>query len=171
MLQHVSCDACEFKAKVYFSHRAYMVPELEYGLPIRANLGWCFDCDNAIPIEHIPEMQQLESELQFEIENPRVIESDLQMGLTENNHLIWAKSRLNWRRTRKSPQRCLICGGSDIIDLGERLAVKRDDIIGLHPSCLKNGNLLHQGGGLVNYLAIEPYSPDGQRLETESDDG
>ncbi|MEL7338634.1 MAG: hypothetical protein AAFN70_20780, partial [Planctomycetota bacterium] len=136
-----------------------------------ASLGWCFGCENAVPIEHIPTLQQLESELQFEIDNPRVVESDLQMGLTENNHLAWANSRLNWRKTRTSPQHCLICGGTDILDLGERLAAKRGDIIASHPSCMADGNLVHQGGGLVNYLAIERYSPDGQRLEADSDDG
>ena len=116
-------------------------------------------------------MEQLESELQFGIENPRVTETDLEMGLTENNHLTWAKSRLKWRSTRDSPQRCLICGSTDIIDLGERLAVNRGDIIGSHPSCTKNGNLVQEGGGLVNYLAIEPYSPDGERLPTAPGDG
>lgn len=168
MLQSVRCDTCDYHRDVYFSHRVYERPNLEYGLPVRAKLGWCNECCNAVAVEFIPEIDQLTEELDHERRKASICEVDT--GLP-NNHQIWAESRLEWRKNRNSPSRCLECGTTDIIDFGDGLATKGGDKIAKHPNCNDRGNLVNYGGGFVNYSRVAIYNSEGIHQPDASTDG
>lgn len=168
MLQSIRCDSCDYHRNVFFSHRVYKLPNLEYGLPVRANLGWCNECRNAVAVESIPELDQLTEELNHERRNAR--NHEVETGLP-NNHLIWAESRLEWRQNRRSPSRCLECGTTNIIDFGDCLATKDGDTIAKHPNCKDFGNLVFNGGGFVNYLHFIVYNSEGIHQPDASSDG
>ncbi len=167
-MQSIHCSACEYKRDVYFSNRVYNFGNLEFGLPIRTNLGWCFACRNCVAVEFIPEVAQLVEELADEQQIACSREADF--GLP-NNHLLWAESRLHWRHERISAARCLECGSVNIRDFGGGIASSACDIVSEHPNCINSGNLLLAGGGFVNRVGWTVYDTEGVCHPDPSIDG
>ncbi len=158
MMQSIRCSGCEFKRDVYFLNRVYDVGRLDGGLPVLANLGWCFACHDCVAVEFVPDLTQLVEDLALERRQAVARQPDDE---SPNNHLVWAESRLHWRERRNSPARCLTCGSTDIHELMNRYQSRKGDILGEHPTCFDAGKLLLDGIGFVNYLSVTVYNAEG----------
>lgn len=158
MLQFICCSGCEYKREVYFSDRVYEVCNLTLGLPVLANLGWCFACRDCVAVEFVPDLAQLVDELAAERRKASGHAADNELP---NNHLVWAEARVHWRRGRNSPARCLKCASTNIRELMNCYESRKGDILGEHPNCCGGGKLLVDRIGFVNYIGWTIYDAEG----------
>lgn len=168
MMQSIRCTGCEYNRDVYFSNRVYDVGHLDFGLPVLANLGWCIACRDCVAVEFVPDLTQLVKELADQRRNAAGRQAD---DKSPNNHLVWAESRLHWRRGRNSPARCLKCGSTDIRELMNRYQTRNGDILDEHPDCPGGGKLSLNGVGFVNYAGGTVYDAEGVQQNKPSNVG
>lgn len=165
MMQSTRCSGCDYKRDVYFSDRVYDVGNLKFGLPVLANLGWCFTCRQCVAVEYIPDLTQLIEELADLRRNTECWQEE---NDSPNNRLVWAESRLQWRLRRKSPARCLECGSTDIRELSNYHKSLDGNTLGEHPNCLGGGKLLLDGTAFVNYLGLTVYVAEGLQKNVDA---
>lgn len=94
---------------------------LDYRLPdgsllhVRQQECWCPNCDCFLMAEEVPTLAELEAEL-VRLMNPdeelRQVVAFLEVPIEKR--IEDARRRIEWRRTRKAPPKCLHCGSSNI---------------------------------------------------------
>jgi hypothetical protein len=84
-------------------------------LTIRRQIGWCIECDCVAFIESVPTIEQLTVELETVSSKNSKNSNDILEPIVD------IKKRIEWRKTRKSPPRCLDCGSVDtsVLDFTE----------------------------------------------------
>jgi hypothetical protein len=104
--------------------------------------GWCWSCSGFVRVEVLRELSELEAELgeakAAESERPDLFVHPARDGLPEIRLSHNLMRRVEWRRTRASPARCLECGSIEIVPLhgksefihqltSEKVTVRRGD--------------------------------------------
>ncbi len=160
--EHISCLKCKYISYPSFKHMEYDF-RAENSFPVFAEIwpGWCNTCDRAVMIESVPVLASMEKELEILegqfgcVEKNQEVRNQLEEEYGDFDELLypdrpyelyprlneadnlWAK--IQWRKKRRAPSRCLECNNHDIILGSDSLTAP------LHPSC---------GGQLSLYIRI-----------------
>jgi hypothetical protein len=166
----VECDSCGQieTIRTTLIYR-YVLPDNQR-LPGGAIPTWCFDCDGIRDSEHLPTVERL-SELLAELEANGLDERELsdkasflQIEIDPqreyDNQLAWRRAALNWRLGRRSPPRCLVCGGTN------HAPVQWSDRGCEHPGC--NGMFTTQREYHSVQAIYWEVDAEGNRLPEES---
>ena len=117
----VTCDSCGLTESIRTTlvYR-YVLPDNKR-LPSDAIPTWCFNCDGIRDSEQLPTVERL-SEWLAELETNGLDERELKDKASflrmkvdpqqeYENEIARRRAALNWRSERRSPPRCLVCGG------------------------------------------------------------
>ena len=157
-MQIIECDGCGYRGQVHLSNAVYATLDLKYGLPVYAQIGWCFNCHQTVAVEEILDVGCLRRELAEAIESRGVVPSQTDDPQFE---VAWANARVRWRLGRMSPARCLLCGSINIRNLGGNLGRRFATEAAEHPGCSSGGTLRLAGCGYANYEGWNVYTPEG----------
>ena len=106
----------ELEAEVLFYSDCCYVLEQGTLLNVVTKAAWCGKCRWVVVAESVPEIDEIEKEYQ-ELNDPKgQFKGVFSVGRIEELRLQ-NRLRLDWRRIRKSPARCLDCEGVDIVHL------------------------------------------------------
>src|SRR6186713_1109976 len=115
-LYEASCDRCAYQRKLFDVLRSYKLQGDEYRLAIQQAFAWCPDCRHVVHTERLDNVPTLEAELDessslgkelyAELASP----SDGSWQKTKERHVNDLRRRIEWRRSRVAPPRCLECG-------------------------------------------------------------
>jgi predicted nucleic acid-binding Zn ribbon protein len=152
------CDRCGQEYVVRQIQRYY---ELEDGsLLVRRLPAWCHAEKTMVEAEAIDDVEALErivAMVEAEVEKSG---GDHQTEFDNATTLDESRRRLRWRRTRRSPPRCLECGSTNV----ESVPESSDQGELRHPSC---GGVLSLTAMDLEDLDSDPirYDAEGIRLE------
>ncbi len=124
---------------------------------------WCRECQAFSEGEHIqsvPELEQAVADYSDinSAENQRVLQLSFIRDKAEfiAKRLAERTARLQWRRGRTAPPKCLECGTMDIVDLGDGQEVASP----CSPGTLTIGGVAMCSTAFRNYF----YTPEGDRI-------
>lgn len=162
-MRSVVCDRCDYSRNVSMPPRSYLFGDImhcdvNYGLSIEQVLCWCKRCNEAVAGEHIPSLAELESNYEFELE-----QSPCQaFGVDETERRqLEAMTRIDWRRDRKSPPKCLECGSTAIHSLFDRFDYSSPKT-SPHPGC---EGQLRAYAAYITYGCLYFYSTEGDEID------
>ena len=101
-------------------YSAFLDYEMSDGtlLHVHQTEAWCPDCDCILMAEHVQSIEELQSELD------RLLNPDEEelffiqfIGTPIEDRIVEAERRIQWRRSRTSPAKCLQCGSTQIVAL------------------------------------------------------
>jgi hypothetical protein len=169
----VKCDRCDYKSE-YWSSWYYYHLVTGHQFPSPSQRIWCFDCNRLTKAELLPALvsvEQLEQQVEelkargndvaAVAERAAFLKTPLDPQQEFERELDCLLAKLNWRRTRQSPPRCLRCTGTNYFSPmceGKPFA---------HPQC--GGRLVFEYCGHAipsRYQAV-----DGEGLPIEGGDG
>jgi hypothetical protein len=138
------------------TNRHFYVLEDGSLLPIRVWPAWCERCEKFTPAERIGSAAEEDrelSEVEYFMERPGLIPPDRDLPIRQLPEL---RVRKSWRAQRVSPEKCLICGSTQVtlIDPGREV-----DIPG-RGRCVAS----FRGWADMSSPPDEYYSPEGDRL-------
>lgn len=94
---------------------------LDYRLPdgsllhVRQRECWCQVCDSFLFAEDVPPLEALETELaRLMIPDEELRQALAFLEVSIEERIEDTQQRIEWRRTRKSPPKCLHCGSTNI---------------------------------------------------------
>jgi hypothetical protein len=119
----VKCDLCGRTEKVRTSLIYHYVVTDNHIVSSCASPAWCFDCDGIRDSECLPSVERL-TELLSELEvngldeevlqdKARFLRIELDLELEYQREMKKRRIALAWRMNRRSPPRCLDCGGTN----------------------------------------------------------
>jgi hypothetical protein len=188
----IRCDSCpkNWATHMTWGLFSYSLPDGRYAF-IDRTIAWCDGCDDFVPAEHIPDVEELEEKLdkksrELESEQHRLrqpIEHRAFFGLIRKQ--IWpdakdvwvyerevarAQASLDWRKIRKSAPKCLLCG-SPIVqqkELWDRETRQWAEGI-THPGC--GGKIRIEDSGYQIALGTKHrvYDTDGDFIREEDE--
>ena len=142
-------------------------------LELRSRIAWCCNCFEFIDAEWIPSLEVIESEL-AELNDPTSFRAS-SFASTEQpfdkspfierlaelyaEAKVEAAKRIEWRKTRKSPPRCLICGDTEVRFPGENQMI---DIPG------RGAAMVQCMGMCSTEFSNWFYTPEGIRIERDT---
>lgn len=115
---------------------------------IERSAMWCHECNSYCPVERLPEMEELEEKLAVQQQKLELVRSekpkdrvvfwfirkpgkiDTDCIRIYENCVADASSRIDWKKLRQSPRKCLLCGSQDIADQGDAFKSPQT-----HPGC------------------------------------
>lgn len=105
---------------MYALYSAFLYYRLPNGqlLRVRQTECWCSMCNRFDTAEVVESMEELETELD-RLRNPDEEESRMLafIGTPIEERIAETELRINWRRNRTSPAKCLHCGSTDIMPI------------------------------------------------------
>ena len=138
------CDRCRYGDSFTSPLRSYELPDAAT-VAIETTFVWCDACRAIRWGEILPDLVQLEGDLaSARAEDPQVIErlklsAGRHITLDEllADHIDRLRRRVAWRRSRKSPPRCLECGSLEVTPLRRSHTRGGSDkwILQEHPGC------------------------------------
>jgi hypothetical protein len=153
--------------------RSYKLRDDDYGITIRQGFAWCGAYRQVVYAERLEELPALETELQQDALRGEEFYSGLALPPgrdwreERDRHLSELRCRIEWRRSRVSPPKCLECGSSSILlipvtdddddENGESPEIE-------HPDC--GGCLRVVAVGLARSRDWVFYTPEGDKIAT-----
>jgi hypothetical protein len=137
----VTCTDCAFqgKARQGPSGASYKLPD-DTTARVKACSAWCADCATVVDAERLPEISEIESELEALSEggDPRAEFLERVSRFSEppamrEYRLASLRSTLSWRRLRQAPARCLTCGSHALTYLQRQRGIDFPSL--RHPGC------------------------------------
>ena len=169
----IECTRCDFStssARIRGEH-IYILPIGEH-INARLTTGWCHKCRNVEPIEFLPRVNDVANELNiFKIRRAqlckrgilsRIIDSK-KTELANLDEMIQNTTRmLQFLQARKSPPRCMTCGGTsyELIVIPSPQPGATIDSGLIHPGC--GGRLLVSVAPVIFNVEYEPKYYDSQ---------
>jgi hypothetical protein len=153
-------DGCKEEGLHSGGNRYYVLSEKDF-LNVWESPGWCSNCKRTVPLETVPELDELERDVR-ELNEPQSEQyrKFLSDGIPAE-HLEFRRrmleQQLQWRKKRNSPSHCLVCGGSEVITFSfDRIS---------HPATGKICWLECVGVGCLMYSKYDYYDVDGNQLD------
>jgi hypothetical protein len=143
--------------RVFFS--AFFNYRLPRGdlLSVNQQPAWCSQCRTFAPAERIESVDRMEQRI-TELQNAdaRLLETLTFCGTTVANELADLTLRIEWRRRRINPPRCLHCGCSEIVPLPDH---------GPFPHPTTGETVIEAGRGFTDLPPdIQDFTPEGDPL-------
>ena len=171
-MYEAKCDRCKFTQRIADGGlRSYQLPG-DVRVTIRQQFAWCQSCHVVVHAERLPTIDQIKAELEAFEQLARDDRGSFAMpGRLAEDEINRERNQLQTLRQvvegRKSPERCLECGSTDLILIP--MADEDDDEIvpmspcgTVHPGC---GGFLSIGGiGFSRSRAWTFYTTEGERI-------
>lgn len=167
----VECDGCEYQHQVV--RRTSPTYELDDGteFPLVAAVGWCRECQHVVEVEVLPDKEYVEDYVaKLKASDPEVVESLVESGRQIEDEVEYQEEVLTWLRGRKSPARCLECGGHafDRFPVVGEEGEEEDSRAIPHPVPGCEGNLKIVGPGITRGGAgLQEFDSEGELIEYE----
>jgi hypothetical protein len=161
----IFCDQCDYTKRLSQGLRSYEFADGQR-LTIKSTFAWCSSCNDIVWAETMPGVSELQSQLEETTEDlAHITEGD--EGDWRLQYHKWIKDlnlRIEWRKGRVSPPKCLQCASTSILSANQLYDEPADnDYWRLeHPDC--GGTIDIRSGGLsLNRLWLI-YTPEGDRI-------
>lgn len=172
------CDRCSYSKRAAWPFSVYMLASTDSMsvsdrwssyLPIQTNTSWCYGCANITISERIRPLDVLGDQLR------RLHVNESRSSYPHPQSQYEARDtprRVEWRRRRISPPKCLECGDTKIElmvtdnfelildDEAEYIETKFDIT---HPGC--GGRFVNKGGAFLQFGGMCMYTPEGDSIE------
>jgi hypothetical protein len=136
---NVTCDVCGREERISDWGMIFYVVRDNQHFPCLHITSWCFDCDNFCSSERLPPVDvfvrmlaELEAngleEAKLKVQSS-AWDADLDPQVEFEKKLAQYRAALAWRIARKSPPRCLTCGGLN------HMPIEWIDETVAHPGC------------------------------------
>jgi hypothetical protein len=160
----VSCDRCDYSETLYDQPVAYEFADGSTE-PISTSPGWCGQCDQAVLVERLPEVANLEKDI-AEIEmGGEYLSSLTESGESVADQKDWLLRMRDWRARRETGPKCLVCGSVAIHPFPEADPDAETEWMAIsHPDC--GGSLQARCTGLALMRLRPPrYTPEGDLID------
>lgn len=168
------CDHCDYVAELVEGwdgvEGLYRLPN-SGSVPLLAQWIWCNRCSCICQAERLPKVEDIRRELRATVLNVsawgRGVWCCTRIVTPSNTQSRWRhrrvlKAMLAWRRGRKSPPRCLGCGGSDYQPVVDDFENTSTGTV-CHPAC--GGAIQLELGSIWTGICegYNAYDPEGNR--------
>lgn len=152
------CDRCDCRYSfVSWSDWYYDVAGTH--LHISTRPGWCFGCESLRSVEALPSIDDCEREI------AELSERRTALGARQAfpNALKLAQVKLEWRKQRHSPSRCIWCGGTDLLFLETESGNVLLPFV--HPNC---GGTIAFSSSFLGSASPTLFTPEGVRHQAKT---